>query len=74
MDAIIQQWDCAPKRIVNHKKIRTMCTATKPSSRPDFSNFLAKVCWISDAGTAVTQNNILEPPVPMESELMGTKK
>ena len=74
MDAIIQQWDCAPKRIVNHKKIRTMCTATKPSSRPDFSNFLAKVCWISDAGTAVTQNNILEPPVPMESELMGPKK
>ena len=74
MDAIIQQWDCAPKRIVNHKKIRTMCAATKPSSRPDFPNFLAKVCWILDAGTAVTQNNILEPPVPMESELMGTKK
>ena len=65
MDAIIQQWDCAPKRIVNHKNIRTMCAATKPSSRPDFPNFLAKVCWILDAGTAVTQNNILEPPVPM---------
>lgn len=49
MDAIIQQWDCA---------------ATKPSSKPVFPNFPAKVCWISDADTAATQI-ILEPPVPM---------
>lgn len=73
MDAIIQQWDCAPKRIVNHKKIRTMCAATKPSSRPGFPDFPAKECWTSDADTATTQT-ILEPPVPLLSELMGPKK
>ena len=53
MDAIIQQRDCAPKRIVNVR-----CNKAIVQAR--FPNFLAKVCWISDADTAVTQT-ILEP-------------
>ncbi len=57
MDAIIQQRDCAPKRIVNVR-----CNKAIVQAR--FPNFLAKVCWISDADTAATQI-ILEPPVPM---------
>lgn len=73
MDAIIQQRDCKPKYIVNHKKIRTMCAATKPSSKPGFPDFPANGCWTSAVDTAATQT-ISEPPVPMPPELMGPKK